>query len=92
MPILHGRYVYTPRNVECTVTEIFPDRHRCNIVTDQGQTFQEVGFHDLQDLPVEPSSPPLPLTDEPEPSTPVVQEMDEERETSERPRRFWEPS
>ena len=56
MNILVGkRYLYRVRQLDCIVTTIFPDRHRCIIeLPFTGQQVQEVPYTDLEEIP-EPS-------------------------------------
>lgn len=55
-------YMYRPNMLRCTITKVFPDRHRVNLsVIGSGQEHQEVPYHDLISIPPAVVEPPPPV-------------------------------
>lgn len=80
MHVLAGhRYTYRPRNVQCLVTQTFPERHRVIVMLDTGQEMQEVPFSDLE-------NPTAVVTQQPIEAV-VVEQLDEQKEDSAYPNR-----
>lgn len=71
-------YQYRPTNMRCTVTEIFPDRHRAIIRLADGRVIQEVPYSDLLEPLAETPTPPPPPA--PAPAPPVEPEEPSEAE------------